>query len=110
MSASDAIEGRFKPGSDTGNVIATLDRWGFSVADHRISLWTALVAVIVIVGVYVFAKVLTRLVGLTLGKLTHLDSTQKLLAEKLISIAVWALAIIVGIDILGINLPDLTVF
>jgi small-conductance mechanosensitive channel len=32
------------------------------------------------------------------------------LAEKLVSIAVWAAAILIGIDILGINLTALTVF
>ncbi|HSQ94574.1 MAG TPA: mechanosensitive ion channel domain-containing protein [Croceibacterium sp.] len=110
MSASAALHGKFKPTSDAGRFIDTLDQWGFSVADHRISLWTALVAVIVVIGIYIFAKVLTRFVGLVLGQLTRLDSTQKVLAEKLISIAVWALAILVGIDILGINLTALTVF
>jgi len=92
------------------DVVQALDAWGFTVADYRISLWTGLLAIVVIVGVYVVALVLTRLARLALGKTTHLDSTQKLLAEKLISIAVWAIAILVGIDILGINLTALTVF
>jgi small-conductance mechanosensitive channel len=92
------------------DVVAALDDWGFTVNNYRVSLWTALVTIVVIVGVYVVAKVLTRLVRVSLGKTTHLDDTQKLLAEKLISLAVWVMAILVGIDILGINLTALTVF
>jgi small-conductance mechanosensitive channel len=96
--------------SGVHGVVAALDDWGFTVNNYRVSLWTALVTIVVIVGVYVVAKVLTRLVRVALGKTTHLDDTQKLLAEKLISLAVWVIAILVGIDILGINLTALTVF
>jgi small-conductance mechanosensitive channel len=41
---------------------------------------------------------------------TRLDSTQKLLADKLIGIAIWTIAILIGIDILGIDLTALTIF
>jgi small-conductance mechanosensitive channel len=91
-------------------VIGILDSWGFTVANHRVSLWTALLVVIVIVGVFVLGKVLTRLCRLSISKLTRLDSTQKLLAEKLISVAIWAFIILLGIQILGIDLTALAVF
>jgi small-conductance mechanosensitive channel len=91
-------------------VVGTLDSWGFAFANHRVSLWTALLVVIVIVGVFVLGKVLTRLCRLSISKLTRLDSTQKLLAEKLISVAIWAFTILVGIQILGIDLTALAVF
>jgi small-conductance mechanosensitive channel len=90
--------------------MGTLDSWGFTIADHRVSLWTALLVVIVIVGVFVFGKVLTRLSRLSISKLTRLDSTQKLLAEKLISVAIWAFTILLGIQVLGIDLTALAVF
>ncbi len=93
-----------------GTVINKLDAIGFTVANTRISLWTALVVVLVLISVYVFARVMTKFAHWLLGKLTRLDSTQKLLAEKLLTTAVWAIAILVGIQILGINLTALTVF
>jgi small-conductance mechanosensitive channel len=95
---------------EIGEVLATLDSWGFSVANYRISVWTVLQVVIVIAGVYVLAKVLTRVARWLLGKVTRLDTTQKLLADKLIGIAIWAFAILIGIDILHIDLTALTVF
>jgi len=95
---------------DIGRVVATLDSWGFTIANHRVSLWTALLVVIVIVAVIVLAKLLTKVARWLLGKATRLDSTQKLLADKLIAIAIWTVAILIGIDILGIDLTALTVF
>jgi len=91
-------------------VVTTLDSWGFTIADHRVSLWTALLAVIVVVGVYVFGKILTRVARWLLGKATRLDSTQTVLAEKLVGIAIWAFVILLGIDVLGIDLTALAVF
>jgi small-conductance mechanosensitive channel len=96
--------------SDWQDVMAALDRWGLTVADHRLSAWTMLVALVVIVGVYIVAKLLTGFTRWTIGKSRRLDNTQKLLTEKLVGIAIWAAAILVGIDILGIDLTALTVF
>lgn len=42
--------------------------------------------------------------------MNRLDLTQRLLAEKLVSLSVWAMAILVGIDILGIDLTAFAVF
>ena len=95
---------------DLDRVLTALDRWGLTIADHRISAWTVLVALVVIAGVYVVAKLLTRFTRWTIGKSRRLDNTQKLLSEKLVGIAIWAAAILVGIDILGIDLTALTVF
>lgn len=95
---------------DLGRVVETLDSWGFTVANHRISLWTALLVVIVIVAVVVLAKLLTKVARWMLGKVTRLDTTQKVLADKLAAIAIWTISILIGIDILGIDLTALTVF
>jgi small-conductance mechanosensitive channel len=91
-------------------VVAMLDSWGFDIANHRVSVWTALLVVIVVIGVVVLAKLLTKIARWLLGKATRLDSTQKLLADKLVAIAIWTLAILIGIDVLGIDLTALTVF
>ncbi len=97
-------------GHGRDGVMRVLDAWGFTVSGYRISLWTGLMAIVVVIGVYIVAKVITRLVRLAVGKSKHLDATQKLLTEKLVSLAVWAIAILIGIDILGVNLTALTVF
>ena len=91
-------------------VASVLDRWGFTIANQRISVWTMLGALAVLVGIYIVAKLLTKLTRWTIGKSPHLDNTQRLLSEKLVGIAIWAVATLVGIDILGIDLTALTVF
>lgn len=99
-----------KENSAVGSVIETLDSYGFNVGNTHVSLWSASVVLLVIVGVIVFARLGSKLAHWLLAKMTRFDLTQQLLAEKLLTIAVWALAILIGIDILGIDLTALTVF
>jgi small-conductance mechanosensitive channel len=42
--------------------------------------------------------------------ISRFDETQKLLAEKLLTIIVWAAAFFIGIDLLGIDLTALAFF
>jgi small-conductance mechanosensitive channel len=110
VSGPIALDDVIGPGTGVGQFVAAIDRWGFTVANHRISLWTALLVVGVIVGVYVLAKILTWMARWIVGKMTRLDTAQRLLAEKLTSIAIWAFAVLLGVDLLGIDLTALTVF
>lgn len=91
-------------------IIETLDAWGFTVADTRFSLWTLLVVIMVIVGVIVFARISTKLAKSGLKRATKLDASQRLLIEKLLTVGLWAVAILIGIDLLGIDLTALAVF
>ena len=93
-----------------GSLIEKLDAWGFTVADTRFSLWTVLLVVLVVVAVFIGARILTAIAKGVLRRVTRLNATQSLLAEKLLTIAVWALAIFIGIDVLGIDLTALAVF
>ncbi|HTN13945.1 MAG TPA: mechanosensitive ion channel domain-containing protein [Sphingomonadaceae bacterium] len=93
-----------------GSYIEWLDSYGVQIGNSHVSLWSAAVVIAVIAGVIIVARLGGRLAHWLLGKLTALDMTQKLLAEKLVSIVVWALSILIGIDILGIDLTALTVF
>ena len=93
-----------------GEAVAQLDRIGFDVGDHRISLWSGLAVIIVLLAVVVVARLGTLVARRALGGIHRLDATQRLLGEKLVSIALWALAILVGIDLLGIDLTALAVF
>jgi small-conductance mechanosensitive channel len=87
-----------------------LDSIGFDVGDYRISLYRALVVIIIVVGLIVIARTGSMLARHLFAKITKLDSAQQLLGEKLVSIAVWIIAFLVGVDLLGINLTALTVF
>lgn len=93
-----------------GNLIDTLDAIGFTVADTRFSLWSVLVVVLVVLGVYLLARLGEGLGRLVLRRMHQLDPSRSLLADKLISVFVWAMAILIGIDLLGIDLTALAVF
>jgi small-conductance mechanosensitive channel len=97
-------------GGTFADIVTQLDAIGFSVADTRFSLWTLLVVVLVIVGVIVFARLGNWLARKVIARFTGLDPSQKLLCEKLLSIAIWALAFFVAIDVLGVDLTALAVF
>ncbi|HTM96093.1 MAG TPA: mechanosensitive ion channel domain-containing protein [Croceibacterium sp.] len=107
--ASDFLQ-NLDRGSDLWTVIATLDSWGFTVSSARISLWTVLVAVAVIIAALLFARLAIRVAGWIIGRMTGLDTAQRLLAQKLVSIAVWVFAFLIAIDALGIDLTALAVF
>jgi small-conductance mechanosensitive channel len=64
----------------------------------------------VLVGLYFAAWFLGKAARRVLRRLTKFDETQRLLAEKIVTILVWAIAILLGIDILGIDLTALAVF
>lgn len=97
-------------GGTIGDIVHQLDAIGFSVVDTRFSLWSLLVLVLVIIGVIVFARVATWAAKAILARFTGLDPSQQLLGQKLLSIAIWALAFFVAIDILGVDLTALAVF
>ncbi|WP_338468563.1 mechanosensitive ion channel [Novosphingobium sp. ZN18A2] len=87
-----------------------LDKIGFDVGNTRISIWGAIVVIVVVIGVLVAARLGGSIATRIFGKITRLDPAQQLLGEKLVSIAVWVIAFLVGIDILHIDLTALTVF
>lgn len=100
----------FGPGSPVTRVIDTLDKIGFDVGHTRVSVWGAIVVIVVMAGVLLAAQLGSKIATRVFGKITSLDPAQKLLGEKLVSIGVWVVAFLVGIDILGIDLTALTVF
>jgi small-conductance mechanosensitive channel len=115
--AADAVTGAegFKQAvthkSETaGSVVETLDRLALQAGSYRLSLWDVLVFGLVIAVVMVAAWFASRAARAALSRATRLDETQRLLFSKLISLAVWIIAILVGIDVLGIDLTALTVF
>jgi small-conductance mechanosensitive channel len=91
-------------------VISTLDSWGFTIADTRFSVWTVLVAIVVIVLALLLARFAIRAACWLLARITTLDPGQRLLAQKLISIAIWVTTFLVAIDVIGLDLTALAVF
>lgn len=91
-------------------VLKQLDSIGFDVGNSRVSILRALIIVVVIVGLFVVGRIASMGVRRIFRRLTRFDVAERLIGEKLVSIGVWIICVLVGIDILGIDLTALTVF
>jgi len=91
-------------------VVRHLDSIGFDVGSSRISIYRAIITLVVLAGVFVGGRIAAGLVRRLFHRLTPLDAAERLIGEKIASIVVWVVAILIGIDVLGINLTALTVF
>jgi len=92
------------------DVADAADTIGFDYGHTRISLYRAVVTLIVLAAVILFGRIASKVIRGAFSRLTHHDPAQRLLGEKLVSIVVWVLTALIGIDALGINLTALTVF
>ncbi|WP_379547753.1 mechanosensitive ion channel family protein [Qipengyuania sp. DSG2-2] len=111
IGSSEELKEAVSERSETvGGMVESLDAMAVEVGTMRISLWDGVVVIGVIFLVIALAWVLTKLVHSALARFTRLDETQRLLGEKLITIAIWAGAFFLGIDLLGIDLTALAVF
>lgn len=93
-----------------GDVIDTLDRLAVQIGHTRVSLWDMTVIAAVLVLVIAVAWAASKLSHRLITRATRLDLTQRLLIEKMVGLAIWIIAALVGIDMLGIDLTALTVF
>lgn len=91
-------------------IIARLDALGFTYGSTRISLWRALMVIIVVAGMMVVARFASMVIRRVFRRLNRLDPTEQLLGEKLVAIGVWVVCFLFGMDLLGISLTALTVF
>lgn len=89
---------------------AKLDAIGFDVGNYHISLYWALLVLVVALSVLVAGRVGNFLVRRMFRRMHRLDATQKLLGEKLVGVALWLLLGLLAIDFLGIDLTALAVF
>lgn len=103
----EAVSSRSGAAAD---IVNTLDSLALQVGTTRVSVWDLLVVVLVITMVLVGAWFVSRLARRLLAKVTRLDIAQQLLADKLVSLFVWIVAVLIGIDVLGINLTAFAVF
>ncbi|WP_179505302.1 MULTISPECIES: mechanosensitive ion channel domain-containing protein [unclassified Sphingomonas] len=90
--------------------LQSLDDLGFDIGHYHISVFNAAKMVLVVVAMFMLARLGSKLARYFFARATSLDSTQQVLGEKIVSLMVWALAFFMGIDLLGINFTALTVF
>ncbi len=88
----------------------SLDDIGIDVGRTHISLFNAVWMIFVVIAVLVFGRVVSRVGRRMVRSMKGLDGTQRALGEKLLTVTVWTIAVLVGIDAVGINLTTLTVF
>lgn len=99
------------------DLIAAIDRLvaisraiGFDIGSYRLSLYGLVASVLVALLLYVAVRLLLRAAKWTLRRNPRLDPAQRLLTEKIIGIILFAFALFIGIDLLGIDLTALAVF
>ena len=92
------------------SIQATLDSFGFDYGTHRISVYRALLVLLVLAAIYLVGRYASRVVRMAFRRLTRLDATEQLLGEKLVGIVVWMTCILFGADIIGIDLTAFAVF
>ncbi len=111
ITTSDDLRDAVTERSETvGGIVDTLDSAAVEIGSISFSLWDAVVLMFVIALVIFIAWAITRLSRFALRRITKLDSSQRLLTEKISTIVIWALAFLIGIDLLGIDLTALAVF
>ncbi|MEP9401948.1 mechanosensitive ion channel family protein [Sphingomonas silueang] len=91
-------------------ITRTLDAIGFSIGRRRLSLLAVVSTLLTAVVLYAVVRLANRLIAHGVGQARGLDATQKLLAQKLASIAVVIAAFFFGIDLLGIDLTTFAIF
>ena len=93
-----------------GPITTTLDAIGFSVGRRRLSLLAVVSTLLTVVVLYAVVRVVNRVVAHAVAQARSLDPAQKLLAQKLASIAIVIAAFFFGIDLLGIDLTTFAIF
>ncbi|HMO77191.1 MAG TPA: mechanosensitive ion channel [Sphingopyxis sp.] len=91
-------------------VIATMRAIGIDVGSYRLSLYSLFTTLIVALLLYIAVRLAMRSIKWLLRRNRQIDDAQRLLTEKLIAIALFTLALLFGIDLLGIDLTTLAVF
>lgn len=91
-------------------LMSGLEDVGFSIGRRRFSLLLLVNAAVTIAILIVMARVAHRILHHAIGQTQALDPSQRVLVQKLGGIGVIVVAVLLGIDVLGIDLTALTVF
>lgn len=90
-------------------ITIALERVGIDVGTNRISLLAVVSTIMTAVILLAVARVLMKLVSHVISN-SQLDGAQKVLGQKLATVAILGAAFILGLDVLGIDLTALAVF
>ncbi|MEO0420024.1 MAG: mechanosensitive ion channel domain-containing protein [Pseudomonadota bacterium] len=93
-----------------GAFVKTLDDWAITIGTLRISAFDVLLIVGTILAVATIAWFTTRVARAAMRRVKRFDGAQSLLAEKLITIAIWTLAFFITVDLIGLDLSALAFF
>ena len=91
-------------------VISILDRAAIKIGDFRLSLLIIVKSLFAFGVLFWVVRVISRLTRRVLGTSNNLNPSQKVLFGKISDIALYAFAILVGLNIAGLDLRVLTVF
>jgi small-conductance mechanosensitive channel len=111
VSGADNVREDIAAQSETiGGVLNRLDGFAVAIGDWRVSIFDVLFALGAVLLVLAFAWTATRVTRSALRRITALDGTQRVLAEKISTIIIWVATFFLAVDLLGIDLTALTVF
>ena len=110
VAAAEGIKELSGQNETVGSLIDGLDSLALSLGNIRISVFDVLIVAVILIGVLFGAWLISKFARRGVRRFTKLDDTQQLLAEKILTIIVWAAAFFLGIDLLGIDLTALAVF
>ncbi|BDI60497.1 mechanosensitive ion channel family protein [Qipengyuania nanhaisediminis] len=108
--AEGAKEGLAAQSDTMSALIDTLDGWAVVFGSIRISAFDVGFLLATITIVVTAAWLLTRVARRIVKRIARFDEAQKLLAEKLATIAIWTLAFFITVDLVGIDLTALAIF
>ena len=111
VSVADGAKEGLSAQSDTlASVVLALDSWALTIGNLRISAFDV-VFVLGTVALVITAAWFAGRIGRSLvRRISGFDETQKLLAEKLVTIVIWTLAFFIAVDLAGIDLTALAFF
>lgn len=94
---------------DIDTIRAAMNQVGVDVGSRRISLLLVVTVAMTAVILLAVARVLMKMANHVIGN-SQLDGAQKVLGQKLATVAIFAGAFVLGLDVLGIDLTALAFF
>ena len=91
-------------------VSLVLDRVGFTIGDTRISLLTIFGFAVTVLVLFAVFRIARRVIKHSIQNAPGFDPAQRLLFDKIATVAMIVVAFFIGIDILGIDLTALAFF
>ena len=91
-------------------IIRVLEAIGFNIGTRRFSLMLLVTMLVTVVALYAVVRLANRVVEHWIAHARGLDPTQRLLGQKLASIAIVVVAFFFGTDLLEIDLTTFAIF